>query len=347
MNISTQFEKYQGRGLSGLYNLGNTCYLNTCLQILSHTYELTDLLDSKIFRTKLNKNNDSVILLEWDSLRQLLWSQNGTVSPDRFVDYIRKIAKHKGEMKFVGYEQNDVSEFLIFLIDIFHNALKREVTMSIQGNVLNDTDDLAMKCYQTVKNMYSKEYSEIWNMFYAVHVSQIKSVATNEVISTTPEPYFTINLCIPENNKTPDLLECFNLYIEGETIEGYKNEKSGQLETIKKQVLFWSFPNILVIDFKRFFMNERKNQICVHFPLENLDLSKYVIGYNNTSYVYDLYGICNHSGGSARGGHYYAHIKNANGKWYNINDTKVTEINESALITPKAYCLFYRKKTIS
>ena len=343
MNI---YNKYRDKGLSGLYNLGNTCYMNTCLQVLSHTYELNNLLDLKKYKTKLNKNNDSFILLEWDNLRELMWSQNATISPDRFVDYIKKIAKCKGDIKFAGDDQNDVSEFLIFLIDIFHNALKREVTMSIQGNVVNDTDDLAMKCYQKIKSMYSKEYSEIWQMFYAVQVSQITSVNTNEIISTTPEPYFTINLCVPVNNKSPDLLECLDLYIEGEKIDGYRNEKTGKTETITKQVLFWSFPTILVIDFKRFLMNERKNQICIHFPLENLDLSKYVIGYNNKSYVYDLYGICNHSGGSSRGGHYYAYIKNANGRWYNINDTKVSEINESDLITPKAYCLFYRKKTI-
>jgi ubiquitin C-terminal hydrolase len=61
--------------------------------------------------------------------------------------------------------------------------------------------------------------------------------------------------------------------------------------------------------------------------------------------VYDLYGICNHSGG-VQGGHYTSFIKNANGKWYHFNDTNVTEIEENKLISPKAYCLFYRKKTV-
>ena len=45
------------------------------------------------------------------------------------------------------------------------------------------------------------------------------------------------------------------------------------------------------------------------------------------------------------GGHYTAAAKNANGKWYLFNDTQVTEITdlERTIITPKAYCLFYRK----
>jgi ubiquitin C-terminal hydrolase len=92
-------------------------------------------------------------------------------------------------------------------------------------------------------------------------------------------------------------------------------------------------------------MNQ-KNQILIDFPLNDLDLSKYVIGYKKKSYMYDLYGVCNHSG-SVFGGHYTAYIKNANGKWYNFNDTSVQEIPLSlnnSIISPKSYCLFYRKR---
>ena len=36
----------QGNGLTGLANVGNTCYLNSCIQALSHTLELQDALDA-------------------------------------------------------------------------------------------------------------------------------------------------------------------------------------------------------------------------------------------------------------------------------------------------------------
>jgi len=115
---------------------------------------------------------------------------------------------------------------------------------------------------------------------------------------------------------------------------------------VNKNITFWSFPQVLVIDIKRFNFQNRKNQILVTFPLEDLDLSSYVSGYNKKKYIYDLYGICNHSG-SSQGGHYTAFVKNANGKWYHFNDTSVTEIVVvEQIITPKAYCFFYRKKTI-
>jgi hypothetical protein len=113
---------------------------------------------------------------------------------------------------------------------------------------------------------------------------------------------------------------------------------------VKKQITFWSFPNILIINFKRFNSKNKKNNILITFPIDNLDLSNYVIGYKKNSYNYELYGICNHNGNS-NGGHYTSYIKNENQKWYHFNDHKVEEVKDnSQIISPNAYCLFYRKK---
>ena len=38
-------DKYNNKGLSGLCNLGNTCYINSCMQILSQCYELNEVID--------------------------------------------------------------------------------------------------------------------------------------------------------------------------------------------------------------------------------------------------------------------------------------------------------------
>jgi ubiquitin carboxyl-terminal hydrolase 8 len=340
-------QKYQNKGLSGLANLGNTCFINSCMQILSHTYELNELLNMENFKQKLQNKYDSALLLEWNNLRQMLWENNCIVSPSRFIKTIQKLAEIKKIDIFTGYSQNDLPEFLLFVIDCFHNSLSREINMSISGSVENETDEIALKCFEMIKHTYSKEYSEIWNLFYAVHVSEITHLETEKKIKITPEPYFMIDLPIPQNNKSPSLLDCFDHYVEGEILKddnAWFHDETNERINIKKKIQFWSFPKILVIDFKRFNSKNQKNQILVSFPLDDLDLSNYVLGYNKHSYQYELYGVCNHSGG-VFGGHYTCYVKNANGIWYHFNDTSVSEVGIlESIVSPKAYCLFYRKK---
>lgn len=346
------FQIYKDKGLSGLTNLGNTCFLNSTMQVLSHTYELNNFLEMKTYKKKLNNKYDSALLIEWDELRGVLWKENCIVSPFKFVKTVQKLAKLKGQEMFTGFNQNDLPEFLIFVIDCFHNALSREVSMTINGKIQNEKDEIAVKCFERIKQMYENEYSEIWKMFYGIHISQLENALTGKKISITPEPFFIINLPIPSDNKSPTLLDCFDLYVEGELMDGDNCillEESNEKVPAKKSIKFWSCPDILVIDIKRFNSSKinqiKKNQVMVDFPLENLDLSKYVIGYDKSSYVYDLYGVCNHSG-SLLGGHYTSFVKNANDKWYHYNDTNVTEVKiEEQIKTPKAYCFFYRKRS--
>jgi ubiquitin C-terminal hydrolase len=348
------FEKYKDKGLSGLTNLGNTCFLNSTMQVLSHTYELNNFLEMSTYKNKLNNKYDSALLIEWDELRKLLWKENCIVSPFKFVKTVQKLATLKGQDMFTGFNQNDLPEFLIFVTDCFHNAISREVNMTINGKIENEKDEIAVKCFERIKQMYQNEYSEIWKIFYGMHVSILENVLTGKKISITPEPFFIINLPIPLNNKCPSLLDCFNLYVEYELMDGENSieiEESGEKVSAKKSISFWSLPQILVIDIKRFNMTNKintmkKNQVMVDFPLENLDLSEYVIGYDKSSYVYDLYGVCNHSG-SLLGGHYTAFVKNINNKWYHYNDTTVSEVKiEEQIKTPKAYCFFYRKREL-
>jgi len=341
------YDKYRNKGLSGLSNLGNTCFINSCMQIISHTYEFNNFLNEENYKKKLKNIVDTVLIVEWDNLRKIMWSENCIISPGKFIKTIQKIASIKKKDIFTGYSQNDLPEFLLFLIDCFHNALSREIKMTITGTPENSTDQVAIKCFEMIKNMYSKEYSEIWNLFYGIHVSEITDLETGKQLNVTPEPYLMIDLPIPSNNKMPSLIDCFDLYVEGEVLDGdnsWFNEETNKKINIRKRIQFWSFPDILIIDLKRFNNRFQKNQILVTFPLDNLDLSKYVIGYKKECYKYELYGICNHSG-SVMGGHYTSFVKNANGNWYHFNDQDVSVVmTPENVITPKAYCLFYRKK---
>lgn len=343
--VQMRFKEYSNNGLTGLANLGNTCFMNSTIQCLSHTYEFNKFLKSKKYIKYSNQNVESNILIEWDKLRELMWSENCTISPGGFLNNVHKLAQAKDREIFTGYAQNDLPEFLLFLIDCFHEGIKRSVIMKINGTAENEKDELALKCFTMMKNMYKNEYSEIIKMFYGIHVSQIDDLS-GKTLSINPEPFFIINLPLQITKKSCSIYDCFDIYTEVERLDGdnqWYNEKTNEKQDVDKRMVFFSLPDILVVDFKRFNQQIRKNNMTVHFPLNDLDLTKYVVGYDKNSYKYDLYGVCNHSG-STLGGHYTAYVKNANGKWYHFNDTMVTEIKENSVVSNKAYCLFYRKK---
>jgi ubiquitin carboxyl-terminal hydrolase 8 len=341
----------EGKGLTGLANLGNTCFINSCMQILSHTHKLNDFFDNNggNYREKLsvyhNKEYllDSKLLVEWDNLRKLMWQKDQLISPGGFIKAVQSVAKHKKIDIFSGYAQNDLPEFLLFILNTFHNGMRREVDMVIKGQTISKTDKMAVKCYEMMKVMYSKEYSEMLDIFYGIHVSKIEK--GGELMSIKPEPYFIID--IPIQMKTGlTIYNCFEKYCSGDKLEGengWFNEKTNKKEDVVQTIVFWSLPEILVLDLKRFTPDGRKIQVPLNIETDELDLSKFVEGYGKEQYKYELYGVCNHSGGTL-GGHYTATIRVTNNEWYLFNDTNVSKIEFDGKNNTSGYCLFYRKK---
>lgn len=347
-NKNIDISKYKGKGYTGLANLGNTCFLNSSMQVLHHIYEINEILD-KITIPLITE--DGTLINEWNDLRLLMWANNGVISPNKFVHCVKLLAHKKGKDLFTGWLQNDMQEFLMFIMDCIHNALKRKVTMKINGSPENKTDITAIKCYELLQTIYKKEYSEIMQICYGISVTYLTTMDGKKNHSICPEQYFMLNLeVISETGESLSTLQdCFRQFTKDEEMTGenaWFNDKTGAKEDIKKRIRFWNFPQILVITLKRFSVDgKRKIQSLIDFPLVDLDLSEYVVGYHPKSYVYDLFGICNHMGG-LMGGHYTSFVKNSENEWLHYNDTSVELMKDmNQIISTSAYCLFYRKKS--
>jgi len=350
--MSIDLSRYHGQGYTGLANLGNTCFMNSCLQVLNHVYELNENLLVKKVHKRINKDpveNPEVYLTnEWVELQELMWSNNGAISPNKFVHHLQHLAKIKNKEIFTGWAQNDMPEFLLFFLDSIHTTISRGIKMKITGKKQNTTDSTALECYKMLQTIYKKEYSEIMEIFYAIYVSEISSLDGKKIYSTKSEMYFILDLPIPSHEKVrePTIYDCFELFTSSEILEGdnaFFDEKLKETVPVFKRITFWNLPKILVITFKRFTnFGQNKRQDLVTFPLEKLDLSKYVCGYNPKKYVYNLMGICNHMGG-VMGGHYTSFVKNSQNEWIHFNDMTHQRVDDpTKMITPMAYCLFYR-----
>lgn len=348
--------KKSPQGWSGLNNIGNTCYLNSCLQILNVTDDLYEILDSKNAMSHLKETeNIGQLLLSWKELQKLMKNKNNQIiTPKKFVSIIHNLSIEKGYDFTIG-NQNDVGEFMTFIINCFHSSICRPIKMNILGNVENKKDNMAYKCYSMLGEIYTKEYSEIMEMFYGVLISEIYSADSLQIQSSKPEPFFILELPLPlphlaDENKCT-LMDCFKLYTKMESLTGdnkWFNEATNKYENARKKITFWNLPKILIVLLKRFSGKSGKNQCLVDFsPLEPLVLSKFIQGYNPHLYVYDLYGVCYHDGVTQHSGHYNCCVKGGDKIWRFVDDNNVFVLdkkNINKIVTKEAYCLFFRKK---
>ncbi|XP_054036363.1 ubiquitin carboxyl-terminal hydrolase 19 isoform X7 [Dryobates pubescens] len=156
------------------------------------------------------------------------------------------------------------------------------------------------------------------------------------------------------------LEQCLNLFTKPEVLapeEAWYCPKCKQHREASKQLMLWRLPNVLIIQLKRFsfrsFIWRDKINDMVDFPVRNLDLSKFCIGRKGEQQLpmYDLYAVINHYGGMI-GGHYTAYARLPSDKnsqrsdvgWRLFDDSTVTTVDESQVVTRYAYVLFYRRR---
>jgi len=166
-----------------------------------------------------------------------------------------------------------------------------------------------------------------------------------EVKTNVKDPTIPLFACL-DRFTSPEVLDENNLWYCPDCKEHVR---------ARKHITLWSTPDILILHIKRFTYNSvgtrgrlrRSKLVCpVDFPIEGLDLSKYVMGpqYADSPPIYTLFGVSEHCGSTATSGHYTATVRNsADGKWYWYNDSHVGNSTGEAAVNGGAYVLFYSR----
>jgi hypothetical protein len=315
-------------GKSGLCNLGNTCYLNSTLQIMSHIYEMNDYL---IKNNNYNNIIDKHLVIEWIELYKLLWSKDCIISPKRFLYFLREISLKKNSL-FSGNDQNDAVEYFYFVIDCFHNSLNNIDNLKLSKTNYKNINDAIDLYEKTNKSVIHKLFS---SFIINIYINEYTNVEEFNKIETN----FTIEISIPNNNERNSIENCIEYTFKEENMTDlWFDEKTNKNKKLKKFTKICYLPNILVLHLKRWDYTLKKNNKLITYD-NIIDLYPYTLYNNVDDCKYELFGIINHEG-SVMGGHYYSYIKK-NNQWLIFNDISVSNVNN--IVSSNNYCFFYRK----
>ncbi|XP_049548898.1 ubiquitin carboxyl-terminal hydrolase Usp2-like isoform X1 [Anopheles darlingi] len=329
-------------GLCGLWNIGNTCFMNSIIQCLSHTRELTAFLRSQS-STERGTNKDHRILAEYTKLIKDIWSgTQRSVNPSEL-----KYAFSSKHRMYSGSAQQDAQEFLRFFLDSLHGALNVAVKRDPLGDIDDDMNNRVKA--DLLWNWYSKaENSMIKDLFVGQLRSTLKCTYCGTE-STMFDPFWDLSLPLPSSNSRCKLENCLEMFIKEEILDGIDQPTCSKCNTRRKctkSLTIERFPKYLVIHLKRFSETRwSKLTNIIEFPTgdRELNLQPYASEDNMGSVNYSLYGISNHMGSTA-GGHYIAVCKHPITKeWNEFNDNFVSETTERSLVTSSAYVLFYER----
>lgn len=337
-NLSLDYKK---KGLTGLANLGNTCFMNSIIQCLSNNLKLTEFFLKEKFKEedlKINQKKEYQLILCYTNLLRNIWDSNTVLKPRSFKSAIGKLIS-----KYDNGTQQDSHEFLVHLLENLHKGLCYEIEVGIKGEIIKNCDKLMVECINTWTNYFNKEYSIIIDLYYGMFFNNLLCNSCNNT-SLSFEPYSCLSLSIDGKK---NLEECLDNYFLETTINDFNCEKCNKTGANKK-VNFWTLPNFLIINLKRFNNKNRKLTNLIDFKTEDLNLTNYISKDKEdpNHYIYTLYAVNYHTG-DTNGGHYYSVVKNLDDNFYLMNDGNVTKISsKDQIVNENAYILFYFRKFI-
>ena len=328
-------------GLTGLQNIGATCYMNATLQCFSNVQRFREGILRLKGKNSLNKD------LSY-SLKEVLvniWKNNKIkyYPPYNFKNLISQM-----NPLFEGVQANDSKDLILFILETIHRELNlKKNSFSAQSKV-NNSD------FMSVFNQFTKFYksnnqSIVSDEFYGYFVSIMKCGYCNavtynvQIMNILIFPLEKVRICMKKPYNFVTLDDCFKNYEEPELLAGSDKifcnfcKMTTNAHNQNKLIIA---PKTLIINLNRGKGLEFK--VGIKFE-EYLDIKNYLLMSDKSPNYYELVGVISHFGESNMGGHFIAYCKNSfDGKWYKFNDAIVNESSfQEASFQGLPYVLFY------
>lgn len=201
--LTTTTSKPRTPGTMGLGNMGNTCFMNSALQCLTHQKELVDYFLTGVYKEELNPSNPlgmgGAIAESFGALLQRIWtSQASSYAPREFKQALQRFAP-----QFSGYQQHDSQELVAFLLDGLHEDLNRILKKPYvekpdwEGGGDKELVELANKSWE---GYLMRNDSVIVDLFQGQYRSTLVCPEC-EKVSITFDPFMYLTLPLPVNKK--------------------------------------------------------------------------------------------------------------------------------------------------
>ena len=184
-------------GLTGLMNLGNTCFMNSAIQCLSNCELLTTYFISGMYKSEINKNKKygtgGLIVNCYYDLLEKLWVQDKRfIHPINFKDLFGFFVK-----QFSGFSQEDSHEMLTFMLDNIHEDLNRNKEKKyVELKEKQDFENDEMASQRWWNCNLERDNSIIVDLFYGQFKSTVQCPICDK-ININYDQFMCLGLPIP------------------------------------------------------------------------------------------------------------------------------------------------------
>lgn len=312
---------------SGLVNLGNTCFMNSVLQCLTYCPPLVNYLLGDNEHSRQSCSNFCMACLLSCHIKRCFENTGSSVRPFQIAQKLKAIARH-----FQFGRQEDAHEYLRHLID----SMCRTSVSSFESR------------QQTKLDSCSKETTAFNQIFGGYLRSQVTCLECHTK-SDTFDHFMDFMLEVKNVISVEKALERFTRSESLQDDNAYKCPKCKKRTSATKRFSVHQAPNIATIQLKRFEYNRffgGKITKHISFP-EMLDLRPYMSDTKGERIMYRLNAVLVHFGSSCNSGHYYCFVRNSNGSWFLMDDTRVSSVGLNHVLNQNAYILFYVRRPLS